>query len=85
VSKNGKGNGYSKQGGQAMPTACVLYDGKRFEEFQIVGLTIDPNIVAAVVRLMQQIDPGALVKAAAPRSRKRRSQQPALVEVVNEE
>jgi hypothetical protein len=55
-----------------MPTACVLYDGKRFEEFTIVGLTIDPTVVAQVVRLMRQLDPGSLVQEGAPTKRGRR-------------
>jgi hypothetical protein len=55
-----------------MPTACVLYDGKRFEEFTIVGLTIDPTVVAQVVRLMRQLDPGSLVPEGSPPKRNRR-------------
>jgi hypothetical protein len=55
-----------------MPTACVLYDGKRFEEFTIVGLTIDPTVVAQVVRLMQQLDPGSLALEGSPTTRKPR-------------
>jgi hypothetical protein len=71
--KNGESNGYSKlRGDSQMPTACVLYDGKRFDEFTIVGLTIDPMIVAQVVRLMQQLDPGSLVQEGSSTKPKRR-------------
>jgi hypothetical protein len=63
-----------------MPTACVLYDGKRFEEFTIVGLTIDPTVVAQVVRLMQQLDPGSLALEGSPTTRKPRR---ALLRVVH--
>jgi hypothetical protein len=62
-----------------MPTACVLYNGRRFNEFEIVGLTIDPAVVAQVVRLMQQIDPGNLVPEEPRATSKRRRSRLRLV------
>ncbi len=67
------------EGGNTMPTACVLYEGKRFEEFRIVGMTIDPTVIAAVVRFMREIDPGALVPDDSAKHRKRRLKKPVLV------
>jgi hypothetical protein len=67
------------EGGDTMPTACVLYEGRKFEEFRIVGMTVDPTVISGVVRLMREIDPGALVADDSAESRKRRPKKPVLV------
>jgi hypothetical protein len=51
-----------------MVTTLALYEGKTFSEFELVGLTTNPEIIATVLELMHAAEPHVLpVKSATPR------------------
>jgi transaldolase len=53
-----------------MVTTLALYEGKTFSEFELVGLTTNPEIIATVVELIQQAEAHAL-PSAKPATRRR--------------
>jgi hypothetical protein len=50
-----------------MVTALVLYEGKTFKDFELVGLTTNPEIIATVVELIHQAEPHVLPAASPAR------------------
>jgi hypothetical protein len=53
-----------------MVTALALYSGRALSEFELVGLTTDPELVRQVLTLLAEHDPALLRK---PRKLKRPS------------
>jgi hypothetical protein len=43
-----------------MVTALAFYEGKTLADFELVGLTTNPEIIATVIELMHAAEPHAL-------------------------